>query len=240
MSERFSHDVMISLVGHGLIFLMIFVRAVYAPPERIDIRNAIRVDVVGLPEKMPVLPVEEPEAKPEPVITKPVAKPEPLAPSKAIALPNPKAKKTNAQKDALNKLKAMEAIDKVKHEIEHEKAQKPKPATNVVAGNQVAAGNALTGLEKIEYDRYFHELETRIHSQWTIPQWLTDSELKAQVLILLDERGFVTKKQFRASSGNDIFDAKVIEAIDGSSPLPPPPQRLRGVLSTSGIVLNFP
>jgi len=42
---------------------------------------------------------------------------------------------------------------------------KAEKKTQAVLGNAVAAGNSLTGLEKIEYDRYFDEVESRVRSQ---------------------------------------------------------------------------
>ena len=255
MTDNFSRNLLLSGVGHALIVLLIFFRAVTAPQERIDIRNAIRVDVVGLPEKSATLPEKpaphvpappepkaaapEPkaakESKPEPVTEK--AKPTPTLNLQKSVKPNTE----KSQKNAIDKLKALEALERIKKEVGKVKQaeQRAKPQ-DVVRGNQIAAGNALSGLEKIEYDRYFDELEGKIRAQWSIPQWLADGDFRAQVLILVDERGYVTKKIFRKTSGNDIFDSKVLEAIDASSPLPVPPARLKGVLSTSGIVLNFP
>jgi TonB family protein len=134
----------------------------------------------------------------------------------------------------------MAALDRIKNEVGEEKRKKPDKTGTKVAGNQLHAGNALTGLDKIEFDRYFDDLHQKVLDNWSIPQWLADMPLKAQVQILLDEKGFVTKKTLLKSSGNQIFDNKVLAAIESSSPLPVPPARLVGKLSTSGIILNFP
>jgi len=223
------------------------------PSEPIEIRRAIRVDVVDLPTKMteeqlraaePMPAKAEPAKetpKPEPVKAEP-AKPEPVKlnkPDAKVAKPKDTAKTQSA---ALAKLKALSALDKIKQDVSEEKKSAAKAAkpTTIVKGNQVSAGNALTGLDKIEYDKYFDDLEGKIRAQWSIPQWLADGNFKAQVQILIDERGYVTKKIMRRSSGNEVFDAQVIAAIEGSSPLPAPPARLQGMLSTSGIILNFP
>jgi colicin import membrane protein len=241
-ADKFSRNLMISGFGHIAVVLIIFFRAVTMPNEHLELRNAIRVDMVGLPQKM--------EALPEKVAEKPAPAPavkempkkvqvEPVKP-KAPEVPVKKKEVDHAknEKRAMEKLKAMEALEKISQEVGREKTAKPK--ATVVAGNKLAAGNSLTGLEKIEYDQYFDELEKKIHGAWSIPQWLADIDLKAQVLVLIDDKGDVLRKTFKKSSGNEIFDAKVLEAIDASSPLPPPPARLRGLLSTSGIVFNFP
>ncbi len=257
MTDHFSRNLTISAVGHAVVLALIFVRAAFMPSEPIEIRRAIRVDVVDLPMKMTEeqLKAAEPlpaktEAKPEPIkeAAKPPepakpepAKPEPVKLSKPDA--NAKPKDTSkSQNDALAKIKAMNALDKIREDVKGEKKPPVKDAkpAQVIKGNQVSAGNSLTGMDKIEYDKYFDELEGKIRAQWSIPQWLADGNFKAQVQILIDERGYVTKKIMRSSSGNEIFDAQVMAAIDASSPLPVPPARLHGRLSTGGIVLNFP
>lgn len=246
-ADKFQRNLYISLAGHAVILAFVFLRAVIVPSESIEIRRAIRVDVVDLPKKMTETTLSPPpqpaEAKtPEPVTPKAEApKPEPKPETVNLNKPNAKAKKADTAKNqnqAFAKLKAMAALDKIKQDVSKSK-EEAKPST-VVAGNQISAGNSLTGLDRIEYDKYFDELEGKIRAQWSIPQWLADSPYKAQVQVLIDERGYVTKKVMRRSSGNEIFDAKVFEAIDGSSPLPVPPRRLQGLLSTSGIILNFP
>jgi len=246
MTDTFSRNVFISLGGHALVLALIMVRAVFVPTDPIEIRRAIRVDVVDLPRKMTETTLSPPPKAAEPAV-KPVKETAPSKPAEPpkpetvnLAKPDPKAKKPDTakrQKQALAQIKAMTALDKIKQDVSKEKEAKP---STVVAGNQVSAGNSLSGLDKIEYDRYFDELENKIRAQWSIPQWLADSPYKAQVQVLIDERGYVIKKIMRRSSGNEVFDSKVIEAIEGSSPLPVPPQRLHGMLSTSGIILNFP
>ncbi len=251
-NDTFSRNVMISLGAHAVLLMFIFLRAVFVPSEPIEIRRAIRVDVVGLPAKMPEkveLPPPAPEPKPIAAPSKPEPpakelppkvepkKPEPKAPTVNLDKKKPAPDTKKAQASALDKIKQMSALDKIKEDVA--KDAKPSKPT-VIAGNQVSQGNSLTGLEKIEYDRYFDDIEGKVRANWSIPQWLAESPLKAQVQILIDSAGYVTKKIIRRSSGNAIFDAKVIEAIEASSPLPAPPDRLRGVLSTGGIILNFP
>jgi colicin import membrane protein len=245
-ADRFSRDLAISLGLHAAVVLLIFFKAVLIPSEPIDLRNAIRVDMVDLPRKMETLP--EPAKEPAPTVPeKPKElppKPE-AAPVKTATPPTatPKAPKANvekAQNNALNRIKAMSALDKIRQDVKAEKEKASKPKPDVVRGNQVSAGNSLTGLERIEYDHYFDMLKGKVLSQFNLPQWLADQGFKAQVLVLIDERGYIVKRQIKVSSGNDIFDTKVLEAVDASSPLEPPPARLRGLLSTAGIVLRFP
>jgi colicin import membrane protein len=250
MTDTFSRNIWISAVGHGVLALMIFVKAVFSPSEPIEIRRAIRVDVVGLPAKItepvklpepapsqaqPAKPVEPVKELPPKEVPKP---PEPKTPTVNLDKKKPAPDTKQAQSRALDRIKQMAALDKIKNDVSNDKPASPK--SGAIAGNKVSAGNSLTGLEKIEYDRYFDELEGKVHSNFNLPQWLAESAFKAQVQVLIDAKGFVIKKIMRRSSGNEIFDARVIEAIDASSPFPVPPERLSGTLSTGGVILNFP
>jgi len=257
MTDGFSRNIAISAGIHVVVASMVFFQAFLAPREPLDLRNAIRVDVVDLPKKMQTMPDEpatpQPAPKaaaPEPATPPPPA-PEPEKPKVALEKPTPTPKKApkpdtkSSQSDALNRLKRSNALDRIKQDVSQSQAEKPAPnptpvKDNVVRGNQVSAGNSLTGLERIEFDRYFNDIKVKVNSNLSIPQWLADSDLRAQVLVLIDERGFITKRVIKKSSNNEVFDAKVLEAVDASSPLPAPPSRLRGVLSTSGITFNFP
>jgi colicin import membrane protein len=247
MTDTLSRNIVFSLGGHLAVILIIFFKAVVFPGEPIELRTAIRVDVVGLPEKIdhlelkpmaesPPEPVKKPALPPKEVKAEPVVKPVPV-------VLNKKSKKdfTKAQQEALNKLKSQDALAKIKEQMkEGEKSDKPAKPSTVVKGNAVNEGNSLTGLEKIDFDRYLQDVKERILSQWSIPEWMADAKLKAQVLVLIDDRGYVVRKAFRRSSGNVVFDETVTSAIDASSPLPAPPARLKGQLESRGIVFNFP
>jgi colicin import membrane protein len=229
---------------HLSVVMLIFLRAITMPTENFAIRDAIRVDVVDLPDKIAQLPAPQATPPTPPKAAEPKPQPKPAEPVKAPPKPNApavdlRAKKdlSKAQREAMNRLKAMEALEKIKGEVSKEKAPKPQP---VVKGNAVSAGNALSGLEKIDYDQYWDQIKSKVFTNWSIPSWMADAQLKATVNVQIDEHGFVTKKTIRHSSGNEIFDNRCIQAVEASSPFAPPPERLRGMLSTSGINFNFP
>ncbi len=234
MNDSLSRDLIYSLAGHLVVVVFIFFSAVLIPSQPIDLRQAIRVDVVGLPDKLPEQKLAPPKPEPESMKAPPK-----VEEAKAPKVSTKKADLSKSQQAALNQIKSMKALEKIKSQLNKEK-EKNDNASTVVKGNQVNAGNSLTGLEKIEYDRYFDDLNVRIREHWNIPQWLADANLRAQVQVLIDERGYVVKKVFRRSSGNTVFDNSVLAAIDNSSPLPAPPARLRGLLATSGVIFNFP
>lgn len=231
--DAFSRFVFYSLGAHVLVFTFFIVQAALIPSEPLEIRNAIRVDVVDLPDKI----VEKATTAPAPIPKVEIKKPAPEV--KPVVEKKPEVVKKDAialQKKALEKLKALDAIDKFKQETAEQ--AKPKPTT--FKGNVLNAGDSLTGLEKVQFDNYFTTLRAHLSQHWSIPQWLEQADLRAQALVVLDSEGHAIRKQILKSSGNDIFDGHVLDAIEKSSPFPVPPERLKGIMSMRGIVLNFP
>lgn len=245
-TERLSNELVISVIAHFVLAILFFVRAALFPSEVLDLKNAIRVDMVDLPDKLPQT-APEPVAAPAPAPVETKIQPE----QKVIEKPKPENKvvlekkddkkklaekaKTD-QKKALEKLKALSAIDRLKSEVQER--NKPKPQT--FKGNTLNEGDGLTGLERIEYDRYFSSLKSQVMKNWRLPGWLAQASLRAQAVVMINDEGRVLKREIVKSSGNDVFDAQVIESIDRSEPFLPPPDRLKSILSLKGIVFNFP
>lgn len=243
MSESLNREIWASVALHLCIVMMITLKAVLVPDQPIEIRRAIRVEVVGLPDKIvepPSKPIAESKAAP-PTTTKPtpskpeVQKPKMTNPTKPAKHKTKEDAKTlrRSQEKALSQIEAMRALERVKSDVQ-EQTRKP------IAGNQLADGDSLTGLDRIEYDRYFGQIENAVKTNWRVPQWLADANLSAQILVRIDERGYVIDKRILRSSGNETFDNQMVAAVEESSPLPAPPGRLVGLLATSGIVFRFP
>lgn len=243
-TESLSKPVAISTVAHVALVAFFLFRAYMAPSEIIDLKQSIRVDIVGLPEKAQTLPEQAPPPAPATPAPAPVAaKPPPPKPlpakPKAPEPPkvdlHPKKDLAKSEKNALSKIKAMAALDKIQNEVAKEKA-----ASKPVRGNQVNAGNSLTGTDKIDYQAYYTDVKTKLVQNWSLPQWLINSPFKGSARVLIDENGAIKKRQIEKSSGNSEFDDHMLDAIDRSAPFPAPPARLRGVLSVEGIVFAFP
>lgn len=240
--ELFTRYITISIAAHIGLLLFFALKGVYNS-EPIIVQKAIHVDLVGLPDKM------EPEQVAEAVKNSDsTKKPEPPAKSetkekssKPIEAAKPTVNTSNKkedlkakQKKALDKLKAMDALERIESEVQSQKKQK------LIKGAAVASGDSLTGLDRIEYERYFGEVEQHLKKNWALPSWMMDLDVRAQALVQIDEKGYVVLKKLITASGNQDFDDKVMESIDRSSPFPPPPDRLAGVLKNKGIIFNFP
>jgi len=223
-----------SLIGHIAVFFLFTIKAVFFSGEAIIINNAVRVDLVSLPDK--VMPkINEPaEVEPEKVaLEKPVEKP--------IEKP-----KTPTFDLAKTKLEQKEALDKLKNQMKKKTEPAPQPEVppppqpTLYKGNVLSPGSEVVGVAKLEYDKYFDLARAKVKLHFILPQWLKDSGLRTHVLVKIDERGYVIDRSLVKSSGNEIYDKLVLKAIMEASPLPAPPDRLKQVLMIDGMVVAYP
>ncbi len=102
---------------------------------------------------------------------------------------------------------------------------KAPPAPGGALGGGV--GSARVPPEQLAY---FRELDERIRDNWIVPALgRTDAgTLTVQIRITIEKDGKVTNVKMEKSSGNRFFDDSVLRAIHKASPLPVPPEQLRG------------
>ncbi len=244
--DRFARFVAISVGFHVLLFIAFAVRAFFAPSDAIPMDRAIRVDIVALPDKPAVkisprveeAPPPSEAAKPEP------AKPEVKTPPKVELPKQAEPDKINLNKTkqdqaaALKRLSAIEKLQKASAKAKTQNETAPAPA-QVMKGNEVSAGNSLSGLTKLEHENYTESVYEQVKRRWNLPQWMASASLKATVRIFVDSRGVLIKKEMIRSSQNPVFDQSVMTAIDAASPLPRPPNNLVNLISVRGIDIEF-
>ncbi len=224
----------ISLLVHVAAILYITVKAVFFPSDDVLIQSALRVDMVALPDK-----VESPsptQAAPSPKVE--VPQPAPKALPKPVPTKTPAINIKKKQNAAIERLKALEAIENIRNEIKE--PQKANTKTPQYKGNVVTKGDDLTGLDRMQYDGYFSKLKSQVKQNWQVPQWLSESQLKTQIQVTFDAQGMILDKKIVISSGNAVFDRKALEAIERSAPLPIPPEKLQSLMEHEGILFNFP
>lgn len=242
---------------HIALFAAFSIKAAFFTPQKIDYSAAIRVDMVALPDKvdpnqLPPPKVEEskPEAKPEPA---PKPEPKPVAVEKPVKAPKKDLeavnlnKDKNKQKEALEKLKAMAAIEEMKKEAEKEKENKKmagmgdnKAQPTKIKGNVLSPGTALTGLNRLQHDSYLASLDQQIKQHWYLPEWLAKKPFRAQVRLKIDEKGRILSREIVLSSGNSSYDDLALETIDKSAPFAPPPEKFVSIVAVNGLLIGFP
>jgi len=135
----------------------------------------------------------------------------------------------------------MSAFEKIQEDLEKEnRRQATLNAAKQIKGNQISSGSQLTGLAKLQAENYIGEVEKKIRQNWVLPQWLARKNLSAQVRVRFDERGHLIAAQIVKSSGNPAFDEIVIETVQKSSPVAPPPEKFVRLFNLEGILFGFP
>lgn len=254
MEKKFSQGIFISVIVHVLIVSTFFIEFTFFSKPPIDLSQAIRVDMVGLPDKVTsnqlpakvqnILKEKEP---PKPVVETP--KEEPTKPEKKVLPPKQQVKvdteainlkKVKAtQKSALEKLKAQSAIEKLKQEMQNEEARKAAVAA-VVKGRVISAGTALTGLDKVQADDYLQTLDSHIKQYWTLPQWLINKPYKARVLVKFDSSGKIISKHIVQSSGVQAYDDYCLQSVADAEPFPKFAEKFSEKYKTDGVLIGFP
>lgn len=140
------------------------------------------------------------------------------------------------QKQALNKLKTKSALEKIKDELKNEK---PK-SNHQFKGRALSPGMALTGLDKLQSESYLSQLDVAIKSNWALPEWLMNRNLRTRVQIKFNSSGELIYKKITESSGNQTYDDYCLQAIQNSSPFPHVPEKFSLIYQVSGVIIGFP
>jgi TonB family protein len=92
------------------------------------------------------------------------------------------------------------------------------------------AGAVGTARVSPEYLAYFRQLDEKVRSNWNVPVLAVEEKekLMVQIRIVIEIDGRVSQVRMEKTSGNTYFDDSVLRAIRKASPLPVPPEELRG------------
>ncbi len=255
-TTKFSQGIVVSVVVHLLVITIYVIQVTFFSQPVFDLSQAVRVDMIALPDKLdtkempqkiqdilkekpaevkPVEPEEkESEKTPEKEIPKSaLPKKESKSDQDAVNLKKSKAK----QKSAVEKLKAMSAIEKLRQEAKNEPAAKKAV---VVKGRIISAGTTLTGLDKLQSDNYLLNLDAHIKQFWSLPQWLINKSFRTRILVKFDASGNVLFKQIVQPSGEPAYDAYCMQAIEQATPFPKSIEKFSEKYSQDGVVIGFP
>jgi TolA protein len=129
---------------------------------------------------------------------------------------------------------ARAAVRSVGERVAH-RIEAPPPARSGgrgAAGGGGAGGGGAQGTVRLspELRDYFRRLEERVRSSWILPGTLARdaAKLEVELRIMIEKDGRVSGERIERGSGNLYFDDSVLRAIRKASPLPVPPEQLRG------------
>lgn len=119
--------------------------------------------------------------------------------------------------------------ERVGHRID-QPAVAAKPKRTAPSPPTGFAGARGTARVPPEYLAYFRRLDEKIRANWTVPALGMEEKekLMVQLRIVIEKSGLVSRVRMEKTSGNSYFDDSVRRAINKASPLPIPPEQLRG------------
>ncbi len=124
---------------------------------------------------------------------------------------------------------ARAAVRSVGERVAH-RIEAPPPARSGARG--AAGGGGAQGTVRLspELRDYFRRLEESVRSSWILPGALVRdaAKLVVELRIVIEKDGRVSEERIERGSGNPYFDDSVRRAIRKASPLPVPPEQLRG------------
>jgi TonB family protein len=124
---------------------------------------------------------------------------------------------------------ARAAVRSVGERVAH-RIEAPPPARSSVRGATGGGGARGTVRLSPELVDYFRRLEEKVRSSWILPGTLVRNaaKLEVELRIVIEKDGRVSEARIEKGSGNPYFDDSVERAIRKASPLPVPPEQLRG------------
>jgi len=106
------------------------------------------------------------------------------------------------------------------------------PSARSGARGAAGGGGGAQGSVRLspELRDYFRRLEERVRNSWVLPGALVRdaANLVVELRIVIEKDGRVSEERIERGSGNPYFDDSVRRAIRKASPLPVPPEQLRG------------
>lgn len=233
--EPFSVYIWRSGIVHIVLFIALTIKTVFFPAEPLTLQEAIRVDIVDLPEKF--LAIEDPT--PQHQIKDPLKELRDTQPPMEKTF-NPKVNK-KMQSDALKRLDAFNRLEQeVKQDNQKELQKKTQKKSPSYKGNVLSGGSELKGIQRLEYDDYVMQIKKHINKNFILPEWISRQNLNCSIHIRIDDNGYVIEKAIVNSSHNSQYDELSLTAVIKASPFPKPSSKLAYFFSSSGIIIHFP
>jgi TonB family protein len=244
-NEVFRKTFLISFAVHVSFFLVMGLKLLFFPAEPLNLEATIKVDLLGLPDKVqlpPTMPDEPPssvtkvnDSKPTELTAKP--KPQDMKPVSPTLIPTKPSALDKIRKIEREE-KRQEAIDKIRDDLKEEEREQMKETLR--KGQIVSPGSQLTGRQKAEFNDYLERVRAHIRQYWSLPEWLPSDSLRAVVKIYVESSGRIRHREMELSSGDGRFDEFALGAVDNASPLPIPPAKFVDLVGVQGISLGLP
>lgn len=225
-------------------------------PKKVFIKQAIRVDVVGMPKHT----LKELKAmKVQPAVPTKTAAPEPIAPpTKTAPSENDflKNKKKPSFKDLIKGL-SNKKLDQPK--TKPKKTAKGRGNGNgqgkvisdrqlnklILEGNKISKGSSLTGVQVTQnnygaFENYIITLPDHVRPYWKLPSYLMNKNLQCRIQVFINASGDLVRSTLVESSGDSEYDNKAMQAVKDAAPFPRPESSIVSQLIQGEVILGFP
>lgn len=240
-----------SMGVHGVLILLILVKALVFPNTPKMYIPTLRVDVVGLPDLLKSEKKNPSNSKSLEDIQKMLAKaqidankvkkpPPPAKVKEPIEKADPDElvlKPKQIQNDTARDKRLEAAMRRMKALAKLDAENTPAAQAAPIKGNKLSKGNSTSGdAKESDTANYYDTVRSKLQENWALPVWLSRQNLSAQVEIVIDSRGTVREFRFVKTSGNPQFDEAVKKTLAASQPFDTPPSDLL----MNGILVGFP
>jgi len=237
IEEIYRKCFLLSLVLHFLFFgaTLFLTKIPFLEPKTKIIWTTLPKGVSPLPDTkikeaktLPETTIKEQKEARKEAIKKKTKKPLVTPKQKAKAKPKPK-KKTEVEK-------ALAALDK---KIEAEAAQVKESGEGYEFGTGTQSNRI--PLSDPEYIVYQTKVRHKIMGEWILPLSYLEVENPphATLIVRVNKTGEIIASYWKSKSDNTAFDTSCLRAIQRSSPLPIPPQRLEWEVLREGFEVEF-
>lgn len=159
------------------------------------------------------------------------------AEEKKAALAKKEAERKSREADAKR------AMEDLKARMERERAIKNlsgKEGREAISGNIASKGTSTRGKtgDGAVQERYIALVKAAIKANFNVFEWLKSKTLKADVRIEISSTGAIVSRELVKSSGNARYDSAVLQSIDDTKQLPPPPEGTQ-IAAEGGATIGF-
>ena len=232
INNSFQFFLALSFLFHlGITIIFIFSKALpnwIKKEKKVLIQSSIRIDTIALPDLTSNKKIKAKKQKT--VLVKEGKKEKKEKKKRKTEIKQKKAQKQHQEKELSQKT-----------DLKNENPS--KKSEDLKKGNKISKGTgqgkeALSDQQLEEIHIYMNQVVYQIKTKWeSLPKYLADKDLTAQVEIKINEQGQIIYKQILISSGNEEFDSFVLQAIEDSGAYPPPPLDIQylikgGIVST--------
>ncbi len=213
----FLGGVLLTLAVHGALMGLVWFAHVKSPPPPEAPRDLMVTRLVTLGKKRDKF-----------LLPRIVQPPQPKAPEPTIKLSDdlnaaPAQKEAPRPDDAKMSKELRRALERARA-LSQASAPEEPPEGSLTGSAQGTATQASAG------DEYATAIFEAIKRNWNVPAGLTQGDLTglvAEVRVFIGEDGELTGPRPTKRSGNDLFDASCLQAIEATRKVPPPPAAVR-------------